>query len=82
MEALLKLAKVTQRVGNSSTFENMIRRSFHVSADDYARFSGAYNEWLSRNIVFVLEEITEHLADKHGTHQICFQILKKKNPEK
>lgn len=79
MEALLKLAKVTQRVGSSSTFENMIRRSFRVSADDYAKFSGAYNEWFSRNIVSALEGITEYLAGKHGTHQIRFRILKRKN---
>ena len=75
--SLEKLARITKREGNRSTFEDMMRRSYHVSKDAYQKLCEKYTHWTSRNVMSALESISIYLLCKHGTDRIRFEITKK-----
>ena len=76
--SLEKLAKITRREENSSTFEIMMQRSIYVSHGAYQRLREKYTVWMIRNVMSGLEYISDYLLSKHGTKQIRFVITKER----
>ena len=76
--SLEKLAKIMRREGNSSTFEDMMLRSFYVSHGAYQKLREKYTVWTIRNVISGLEYISDYLLTKHGTKQIRFVITKER----
>lgn len=75
-ESLYKLARIIKREGSHSAFEDMMRRSYHVSKAAYQTLYEKYTPWMQRNIYSALESISTYLLCKHGTDRIRFEITK------
>ena len=59
LDHLATLAGATERKDGRSTFDNMVRHSFYISNEDFARFDVAYTFWMSKNLSSALEAIGE-----------------------